>query len=707
MSHTTYTKPVYKVHPAIGVARLGNSPNEFYLAPETTGGLPTDCDKNGNPLLENGKEKPVGSFKDENGCIKRQAARFRIYVYDEENPDGRELKIGDNVFGKGTQGKLVDIQWTVYLANKKAVWYQFMQSQGEHGYAPDHPLRNADITQEHLREQLIIDPGPGTVSGLPAHGPQSLRLGRDNPNYATMFPPPLQPHNIDMLGDLKTTVSPDNNIHLLVLGGFGHSGSMKSGFGEPHIETYANNDGWFDDTSDGPVSATLIYYDADDDKVAKYAVDETGWAVVGYPRFAPELIDMITIDDLTYDLFVRQFGYNPALYGNGKFDSTTPIDYKDPKALTDWRKSPNKYYNPNYYPYFYRDIWPILQRPYYMQYVTNLLGISHDAHEINSGGDFYIGWMSVPPKKDPEHPNQPPTDPLRSRRTFVYSMLRLPGEENQYANQHNAPGPGTYGRELMPLLAGDNPINNVLPSKFLRLTDTQLFMMKQWAEGKFINEKDQGIEAPPLTPNDLDRGVLGNVLGGAFNPGAELCWIIRNPAIFATPYRINTDSNYTRLFVSGGSFINMPSLSQQGNLSTGMQPGDLTKYSALPWQSDFNECSSQVIDITYELWNKLYPDSTGDQVLAGMQKDTTVLWWPVHRPMQVYQQIPSAPDPVTHEVSYKYQQVDWSRGIPQTKIGDAKMVTEWANLGFVTRNTTDDDPSAPLFIESEYTGNAD
>ena len=30
----------YKIHPGIGIARLGNSDTEFYIAPETPAGLP-------------------------------------------------------------------------------------------------------------------------------------------------------------------------------------------------------------------------------------------------------------------------------------------------------------------------------------------------------------------------------------------------------------------------------------------------------------------------------------------------------------------------------------------------------------------------------------------------------------------------------------------------------------------------------------------
>ena len=49
----------------------------------------------------------------------------------------------------------------------------------------------------------------------------------------------------------------------------------------------------------------------------------------------------------------------------------------------------------------------------------------------------------------------------------------------------------------------------------------------------------------PVKPGvELDRGVLGNALGGAFMPGAEVCWIVRNPAIYSSAYRIN-QASYT------------------------------------------------------------------------------------------------------------------------------------------------------------------
>jgi L-lysine epsilon oxidase-like protein len=111
----------------------------------------------------------------------------------------------------------------------------------------------------------------------------------------------------------------------------------------------------------------------------------------------------------------------------------------------------------------------------------------------------------------------------------------------------------------------------------------------------------------------------------------------------------------------------------------GLQPGDLTKHMALPWQADFNECTTQPINVTYEDWNKIYPASEGDSLMKREEKVWETLWWPAHRPLQVW-------EPFLSDGQLSYRWVDWSRGIPQTNAGDLKMVTEWWKLSFVIEN---------------------
>ncbi|MGH9565206.1 MAG: LodA/GoxA family CTQ-dependent oxidase, partial [Candidatus Angelobacter sp.] len=299
-------------------------------------------------------------------------------------------------------------------------------------------------------------------------------------------------------------------------------------------------------------------------------------------------------------------------------------------------------------------------------------------------------------------------DPFRNFRFYLFDLLRQPGEENDF-RLGSKPNSRIHNLPLMPLLAGDNPLSNHVPSKFLRLTDYQLYLLRQWADGKFYNEvlegwakKDQVDPFRPYdhwqnkTARDLDEGVLTNLLGGAFCPGGEVCWVVRNPSIYLEPYRIKADPNFynfrqtaananansRQLPVPEEDYVAATGslLSQDSNFKVGMQPGDLTKYSALPWQADFNECSIQPINVTYESWNNIDFKSERDEWMKLEGQVWETLWWPAHRPLQTYEVVGFS------DGSPIYQYLNWSRGVPQTNAGDLKMVTEWSRLGFVIRN---------------------
>jgi hypothetical protein len=683
----------FRIHPAIGIARLGNSPTEFYLSPEAPGTLPIACDAQGVAVTDSqGNETRARQFKDAQGRVKRQAARFKLFVYDDQSPQGRELKIGGTIevvnprSGQLITGTVTDVTWTVYLANKKAVWYEFKELAGEHGYEPGHPRRNADVTGDSARQKLIIDPGPRTVRfGDEKRRGAAFARSAGGPDT---FPPPLRPNSIDTIGELKCNVQ-GGASRLIVLGGFGNSGSSKTDFGQPYITQYANNDGWFDDTSDGPVTAVVNYKIAlingkpPDPNIysnlnAALAVDEPAWVVVGYPRYAPQIVDIVTMDDVVYDLAVRQFAFAPSMYGVPPFDRPHPPP-TTPQQWSVWRMTAT--WNRDYRPYFWRDIWPILSRPNNYQWVMvydPVLG--GDPHNTQDRGNFDVNQLSVAP-----YHGEPPADRERRRamRQFLYSVLRKPGQENMLTGDYEPKYPGR--RPIgMPWLCGDNPLSNTVPSKFLRLTDTMLFLLRQWADGKFINEKTEGITAPAAGPGvDLDRGVLGTMLGGAFCPGGEIAWIVRNPAVYASAYRVNLAHASVAPGQGVLSRATAGNLSQTGDLAAGLEPGDLTKYSAVPWQSDFNECSTQDVDITYDQWNAIDPASTGDPVVPVTQP---TFWWPSHRPMEVFTESGG--------------QVPWAAGIPQTSVGDLLMVTAWKDLGFVLNKPNPDGSANFVLVEA-------
>ena len=140
-----------KIHPSVGVARLGNSPNEICLSPDRIGGLPFEADSYGNLI------GPIKNFKDSTGRIKRQGQPFKIF-----SDDGSEITL--------SHPDVLSIDWTVHLANKKAEWYQYSELQGNLLYGVSNSYtnqniqkRNAEITEN--RQTLFIDPGPRNISG--------------------------------------------------------------------------------------------------------------------------------------------------------------------------------------------------------------------------------------------------------------------------------------------------------------------------------------------------------------------------------------------------------------------------------------------------------------------------------------------------------------------------------------------------------------
>lgn len=117
----------YYIYPAIGIARVGNSETEFYIGPEAPEQkIPTDF-----------------KYKDVEGKVKRQAARFRVYGLNAQGEVVKEI----------TDSPDVKIEWQVHLANRKAINYQFNNAMDLGSLSIDSKLRNSDVTILEEREK--------------------------------------------------------------------------------------------------------------------------------------------------------------------------------------------------------------------------------------------------------------------------------------------------------------------------------------------------------------------------------------------------------------------------------------------------------------------------------------------------------------------------------------------------------------------------
>lgn len=534
-----------KIHPAIGIARVGNSPDAYFVGPEVTGPVAI----------------PQGGYKDAGDPgkgipprVKRQAARFRIYAYEENGTLLGEVASDD-----------ADITWTVHLVNSKAEGDRFAGTAGENlplGKRRERSAwRNADVDD---RKSLVIDPGPRTLgrrNGRAAFGGGRFR-GIEVP-----------------LGEIRM----DTSGRLLVLGGSGLSASSNPG--QP-ITNYANNDRWHDDVSDGPVTATVRT------RAGRSLDVLPAWVIVAPPDFAPSVSNVVTLYDVAVDV---------ALRGN-----LGPVP--DP---------------PGERPSFTRHIGPIFQRLAALAWVQQGgRGASGAAEEFADLGALASAGAD--------------------RRRAVFARFRDPTLDpaSQEAKDQATP-------DFLPALSGDS--GDALrgrPERWLHLTLTQYRALAQWRDGSF--EDDWDDEAPErkraIMPEGLDRAALENCAGGAFYPGIEGGWLLRNRDAYAEPFRLSHER---------------------------IRPGDVTRRMACPWQADFFECR----------WH----------------------WWPAQRPDEVLtfdayrrlREIGSAlehRDPDSDEArrlrteqgTLLRDRASWTRGLPSDSYdGDVAMIERWASHGFV------------------------
>ncbi|MDI1481971.1 LodA/GoxA family CTQ-dependent oxidase [Polyangium sp. y55x31] len=564
--------PVYRIHPAIGIARVGNAdPDTFFIGPEVPGLPPL-----GSPP---GTSAPPYKV---NGKIKPQAARFRIYEYQSIN--GRLTPVRE--VNLDTPG-VVGIKWTTHLANKKASFHRFQGPAGES--TPPGALRNAAVQN---RRSLEIDFGPRTIGGS-SQGPSEFRVGSSSNPAAEAYPIGAngQPV-IDYLGQLRT----DAEGRLIVIGGQGRANYSTPA--KPELVSYANNDNWFDDVSDGPVTAVVTIDDGNGGTI-DVPVDEAGgaWVIVGPPDFAPGVFSAVTLYDVLYDLAVRQLPIpeDNALYTNGgelarltilasQFDPLGPVEF------------------PSYRPDYDKEIRPIFERGFEYRWVTALVN--------NSKHDSLVS----PTLSDPSPKF------AKTRSTFFQSMRPALGAQ--------APS----GTGSMPRMLGDDPYNPQSAEAVYRLavTRTQYGLLRNWCQGKFASGPPAS-QAVVITPHGLDRASLEAVSGGAFFPGMEVSWQIRNAALYIEPFRLDLNA-----------------MSQYVGENQKIGPGHFTRQMALPWQADFNECANE----------------------------GQYAWWPATRPDDVY---PTAS---------ATKKVPWARPTDRFAGGNrestkADMAEHWYKFGFV------------------------
>jgi hypothetical protein len=504
------------IYPSIGVARVGSSRTEWYVGPEVPDPLP----------------KPPGCYRDATGALKREAARFRIYGLNASGTVVRELTAAD-----------AEIVWTVQLANKKAAWYGFQLALDiPEATAPGVPpttLRNPMVAD---RAALAITPSARSIAGA---GQPEQRFD----DGAFMGTPVY-------LGSIAT----DEAGRLLVLGGHGVSASYTNAI----AVTFANNDTWHDDVSDGPVTATVRL------RGAALPV-EPAWVIVAPPNYGPCRKSVRTMWDLMRDLAVQ----------NG------------------WLVRPKR-------PSFSRDILPIFERMAGLQWV-------------NEGFAAGFGWNGLFDLTPGTIARLAASDAFNAEwRKAIANQFRSANLERTDTVDSWAPVP-------WPWIYGDamNQPPALSPRQHSSLSQLQLTQMQQWAAGDFDADHEPGRRVPrqiddvPVAEQGetLTRAALDFCLADAFHPGCEMTWPVRQIAMYRAPFRlahapagwVEPDFGFTLTFAAASA--------PNGCLGPQL-PGGIGRWMAVPWQCDTASCRSGY-DKSYDPYvPTFWPARVPNQVLT-------------------------------------------------------------------------------------------
>lgn len=565
------------------------------------------------------------------------------------------------VYGFDDEGRVVRelntragdrIEWTVHVANTKAAWYKFNSPMDMGRQTPGltGQVRNAFFTGKE-RNNLLIDPGLAKISGSSTAKSPVKPVKMTGEFWK-------KPNRVSVnLGELRT----DDAGRLLVVPGKGAGASATPG--NP-IKSFSDNDGWYDDWCDGPVNASVTLKDS------SRLTAESAWVTCCGPNFSPEINAFITLYDVIRDTMI-----------NGKV-------FAGKKALLPSLKPKLS---------FLEEIYPLFLRLGQMEWVA-------------AASNLRQAWIDVKSFLNEDYMDKL-ADPSKKNRAFRQSILK------KFRNPSNK----DVDEFKLPYMMGSGANYDSSPASWFIMPKLQYDILEKWAKGEFINDlnrkesKIRSIEDVPLEhqPDTLTRAALEPCSGGAFHPGVELTWPLRQEALFSDkhPFRIKLGKRKSllqndivgRLLTPQTTFNRKDSMDgnpahQSGEAYTfvpgegapiGPQmPGDLTRWMGLPWFGDAFSCGLAV-------------DSANDFPQA--------IWWPALTPIDVlpeisFKQLSSNDLSDSEKLKFFENRVPWVRGIRGIGLhveasyidGLVRAVDLWSGFGFVIKKKRPENLSPSL-----------
>jgi hypothetical protein len=235
---------VYRIHPAIGIARMGDSTaageEGYFIGPEVP-----NFDFVPGPYDASGTGR--GNYRDRSNKIRREGARFRIYEYAYS-----EINRSEPIMVREITSRDAEIVWEVEIGNRKS------------------------FTENNTKVPNL--PGPVEHDGTTGQVDIVGSIFGDQVKLATLLR--------------------DAEGRLIVLGGAGRSRSPSGA----RLSGLFNKD-WYDDAGDGPVRARIKMRDS-----GRRPEVDSAWVITSVPAYAAPVRNIVTLWDLAYSRAVEKFG---------------------------------------------------------------------------------------------------------------------------------------------------------------------------------------------------------------------------------------------------------------------------------------------------------------------------------------------------------------------------------------------------------------
>lgn len=478
----------YVIHPAIGIARMGNAPldiddtSTYFIGAESPYQIPNEGE----------------SYK-KNGKIRKQAQRFRIFEY-EDGIASREITL--------TQADIKNITWHVQVGNRKAALLIDDAASGSisaptHRPQDFHPStsRNTKVIGD-ARKGLCIDSGLCSIDGNP---------GQNHKELVGKFSMPYKHEETNKTAttqvQLGSIYSEKDTGRLLYFAGNGLSEGLDVETGQFSEKAslggdtgdFANNDYWYDQSCDGPIRAEIVFTNGQSVKLEQ--PEHAAWILCSLPKYTPA------------------FNYFTNLQ-HVALSAAFPENQSVPR------------------PSFANDIFPILRSVSQLQWVSARGSLGH-----GTGRQGY--YLSRRPVLSDN--NTDPTSDAYKARDSIFKRLRnpftLPSRPDQKLTL------AAVEPRQMPELPGDERRSQeghdwALPS----VTKLQFSLLEKWRDGDFDPDPDGVYDYVHFDslkiaeqPAALDSAALEGSCGTPFYPGIESWNVLQLKALYSSPLRINPD----------------------------------------------------------------------------------------------------------------------------------------------------------------------